>query len=394
MRTVHSLATLFLAALPAVAQDFLYLKFDANCTNEVINYANGAQRWAGTCTLESNTGVSPFTGGVFGGALAGGSNTATTSFNRVLTGWNPSTQPVTGDLTIAWFMRERPGSAIGTTLNYLMGAASGGIRLFTNGIAGRGLYFREVTATGGNGGTTGRDMQLFVASADIQTLAAAGWTHVALVVEQASLTGTWYVNGAPVLVVPNVSGAQMNLTGNFMVGAYNTAATGAGSVYELDEFLLSLRAFSAPEILALSIAPRAGDGPYLSQTTTQCGSLGLRSSGGAPALGNVTYALDLALGTPGLYALFLGFDRCSFGGFLPLPAAGGTLAPALNGCTVLADAAFSASGVASGLTASVGLPILPSVNLLGLPIFGQAVAIDVATGATSASNGFGISVGN
>lgn len=137
-----------LSAVSATAQDFIHYKFDGNCSNEVINYANGAQALASNGVLTTTSTTSSFDVGVFGGSLAGGNHLAANGalfYNRVTTGWNPSTQNVTGDLTMAWFMKER--APVGTTLPYLMGAPSGGFRLFTNGIAGQGLYQRVILAS-------------------------------------------------------------------------------------------------------------------------------------------------------------------------------------------------------------------------------------------------------
>ena len=102
---------LMLAAIAALApalsaQDFIHYKFDANCTSEVINYATGPQALASNGTLQTSSAISPFDVGMFGGCLAGGANLAPTYYNRVITGWNPGTQPIVGSLTMAWFMKS------------------------------------------------------------------------------------------------------------------------------------------------------------------------------------------------------------------------------------------------------------------------------------------------
>jgi len=376
----------------ATAQDFIHYKFDANCTNEVINYATGPMAFPANGTLQSNSAISPWDAGVFGGCLAGGANAAPTYYNRVITGWDPSTQPITGSLTIAWFMRQRAGSAIGTGLNYLLGAYSGGHRLFTNGVAGVALLQREILVSGGNNGV--RDFQLPVATINIQALAATGWTHVAMVIDSTAQTASWYVNGVSVFQLSNVPGALINLAGSYMIGAYTNTATGAGSVYDIDEFLMSLRAYSATEILALSLSPKAGDGDYRSGTTSQCGAgnVTLSSSGGAPSSGNLAYSLDVSAVTPSLFVLLAGFDRCVFGGAIPLPLDGTPLTPLLNGCWILADAPVTLSGVVLGPPSSLSLPIVPTVPF-GFAIYSQVLALDAVTLATSMSSGFATSVG-
>ncbi len=388
-----SLVGLLLLATGAPSQDFIHYKFDANCTNEVINYATGPQAFPGNGTLQSNSVISPWDVGLFGGCLAGGANVAPAYYNRVVTGWNPATQTITGDVTIAWFMRLRTGASLGTTLNYLAGAASGGHRLFTNGVAGVGLLQRSVLVSGGNNAAT--DFQLPAATTNIQALAAAGWTHVAMVVDSAALTATWYVNGANVFQLTNVPGALISLTGSYMVGAYTTSATGGGSAYDIDEFLISRRAYTPGEMLALSLAPRAGDGDYTSGIGSQCGAgnVTLSSSGGAPFAGNLSYALDVNATTTSLFILLAGFDRCLFGGVVPLPLDGTPLAPLLNGCWILADAPVTLSGVVVAGPTSVPIAI-PGTTPLGIAIYSQVLALDAATFATSMSSGFASSIGN
>lgn len=389
MRTTFLLAMAAVAA-PSLAQDFIHYKFDSNCTDEVINYATGPQALASNGQLQTNSATSAFDVGVSGGCLAGGSIVAPTYYNRVITGWNPSTQPVVGSLTMAWFMKQRnPLGTAGTTLNYLMGAPTGGFRLFTNGIAGRGLYQREIVPSGGNGSATAvRDFFLPAATFDVQTAAAAGWTHIAMVFDSVAQTADWYVNGTSVLQLTGVPGASITLAGPFQVGYYSSA-----SAYDLDEFVMSLRAYSPGEILALSLAPQAGDGDYLSGSTTQCGTLGLASAGGRPFLGNSNYALTITPSSPSFYTLLFGFDRCTYAGVLPLPFDGSVLAPIAAGCTVLTDNLTSAGGLANAGPATQPFGIAADPSFQGLSIFSQAVAIDLGTFALSASNGLAISIG-
>jgi hypothetical protein len=392
MRNFVAATLLSTVAATATAQDFLHYKFDANCTTEVINYATGPQAFPANGTLQSNSTISPWDVGIFGGCLAGGANTAPTYNNRVITGWNPATQPITGSLTVAWFMRQRAGSTIGTGLNYLLGAASGGHRLFTNGVASTGLVQREILVSGGNNGP--RDFQLPAATTNVQALAAAGWTHVAMVIDSTAQTADWYVNGVSVLQLPNVPGALVNLAGSYMIGGYSTAATGAGSVYDIDEFVMSLRAFTPTEMLAMSLAPRAGDGDYTSAIPSQCGAgnATLASVGGAPFEGNAAYALEVTTTTPSLYLLLVGFDRCTYGGSIPLPLDGTPLLPLLNGCWILADAPVTLGGATVGGPASNPLPI-PAGLPYPFALYSQVLALDGATFASSMSNGFATSIG-
>jgi hypothetical protein len=383
---MHHLTLAAIAALAATsaAQEFLHYKFDSNCTTEVVNYATGPSAFAQNGTFETNT-TTPFAPGVFGGALAGGVD-STNQYNRVRTNWTPQAQPLTGDMTFAFFAKER--TSPGTALNYLCGVTTSANRLFTNGVAQRGLYFRNIVASG----PQGVDLSALTAVLDFQTLAAANWVHIAIVVDQAATTATWYANGTQVHQVTGVGGALINSAGIFMVGSQLSTLE---SNYDLDEFLISNRAFTAAEVLALSLSPFAGDGDYTSAIPSQCGAgnVTLSSSGGRPFDGNLLYTLNVAPTTTSLFVLLAGFDRCSFGGTIPLPLDGTPLAPLLAGCWIVADAPVTLAGVAGPAPSPIALP-LPSGTPPALGIFTQVLALDAATFATSMSNGFATSVGH
>jgi hypothetical protein len=373
----------FLTVTVATAQDFIHYKFDSNCTNEVLNLASGPSAFPANGTLQTNTSPT-FDVGVFGGALAGGVE-ASNLYNRVNTGWQPSVQPLTGNLTFAFFAKLR--NPIGTALNYLCGVTTSANRLFTNGVAQRGLYFRNVVASG----PQGVDLSALTAVLDFQTLAATTWVHIALVVDQAAGTATWYANGNQVHQVTGVGGALINSAGTYMVGAQlSTIETN----YDLDEFLISNRAFSAAEVMTLYLTPHAGDGDYASAIPSQCGAgnVTLGSSGGAPFAGNLAYSLDVSATAPHLFLLLAGFDRCFISGVIPLPLDGTPLLPMLNGCWILADAPITLSGFTAGPPAGVALPIPPNVGM-NLGIYTQVLGFDAATLATSMSNGFATSIG-
>lgn len=395
MRQLCSLAAVALATSLA-AQDFIHYKFDSTCSNEVINYATGPQALPSNGLLESNSTLSPWNVGVFGGCLAGGSSATPTYYNRVVTGWNPANQNVTGDLTMAWFMKLRAGATPGTSLSYLMGAPTGGFRLFTNGVGGTGLYQRVILAAGGNGtnASIANDFFLPGTTFDVQAAAAQGWVHVAMVIDSTAQTADWYINGTSVLQLTNVPGALISGAGPFMVGAYSATATGAGSAYDIDEFIMSLRAYSPGEVLALSLVAQAGDGDYNLGSPAQCGSLQLSSLGGRPSVGNSAYALSVTPSGPSFYNVMFGFDRCLYAGIFPLPMDGGILAPMAAGCTVLSDNLISVGGIAVAGPGTLPFPIGSSAGFLGLNFYSQAIAIDLATFAISASNGFAIGIAN
>lgn len=379
------LVTLSLFALSLPAQDFLYYKFDSGCGNEVINYADGAMAGQNGL-LESASATSPWVPGVFGGAMAGWS-TATSAYNRVRTGWDPSTANWTGDLTLACWLKQR-----GTSVNYLWGNTPGGFRCFTGGIGGRGLYQRTILATGGNGinSTIANDFYLPATAADFQTLAAAGWVHIAIVVDATAQTADWYVNGVSVVHLTGiVGGALINAAGEYTVGAWSSS----NSAFDIDEFILSHRAFTAAEILAMQTAPRAGNGDFTAGIG-QCGSSMLNGTGGAPALGNVLYGLQISTPiTTSFYSLMFGFGRCTIGGTVPLPLDAGLLTPAAAGCQLLVDPFLSMNGIATG-NANVSLPIVPLPSLIGMVMYSQAALVDLTTNGVQATNGWAIAIGN
>lgn len=368
------------------AQDFLHFKFDGGCTAEVINYARGPGAFPENGVLESNA-ATVFAPGRFGQALAGG-NAATNVYNRVRVGWVPSAQPMTGDITLAFFAKQRV--APGTSTNYLCGTSTTGHRLLTNGIAGTGLVVRDVVASGG--APTSVDLQLPGTTADFQSLAAAGWVHIAVVVAAAAGTADWYVNGLPVLQRTGVGAGRIDSTGEYLVGYQSTVNA---CNYDLDEFLLSNRAFSPAEIAQLAQAPRPGDGRYDSDVPSQCGAgnIVVGSAGGPPALGNSSYAITVSTGAPSFFVLLPGFTRCTFGGSIPLPLNGTPLLPQLSGCWIVADAVTFVGGTTAGSPVALPLPLPAAVANLGTTLFFQCLGLDQATLATSMSNGFAVGIG-
>ncbi|MBK8975214.1 MAG: hypothetical protein IPM29_04770 [Planctomycetes bacterium] len=381
MRSLFS-SVLVLSLVPAAsAQDFIHYKFDSGCTSEVINYATGPQALGANGVLETTAPVSPWIAGRFGAALDGGGSGY---YSRVRSGWNPGTQPLTGDLTIAFFMKEATAT---TSLNYLMGAPSGGFRLFTNGIAGRGLYQREIVTTSSQGN---RDLSLPATVTDVQTLAAAGWVHIAIVIDATAQTADWYVNGTSVLQVTGVvGGANIVLAGPFTVGYYSSA-----SYYAFDEFLISLRAYSPTEMMALALAPHAGDGAFSSGIASQCGTSTLAGNGQAPTIGNAGYGLVLNSSATGAWALNVGGSRCSIGGLVPLPFDAGTLTPLAAGCWLLADPAVSVGGAVASGPVQIPFAIPQDPQLGGAVLFTQGVVLSFApANAVEATHGLAIGLG-
>src|SRR5690606_24744055 len=168
------------------------------------------------------------------------------------------------------------------------------------------------------------------------------------------------------------------------------------SAYSFDEFLISLRAYSPAEIMALANSPRAGDGEFLSGVPSQCGSVSLHGNGQRPVLGNGTYGMVLQTNASGPWSVNLGFSRCTLGGSMQLPLDAGALTPLAQGCWLLADSLASVDGIAAGGPVQIPFPIPASPTLAGLELYAQGLLIDFTTppGQIEASNGLAIAIGN
>jgi hypothetical protein len=371
-----TLAVLCLAPLARLlAQDTLHYRFDEGCGSEVINLATGSAVGNASLvtTLPGGVAAARITG-QFGAAMSGSVFPAGGGNTYLNTGWAPSTP--TGSFSFAMWIRNRPGNPTAIAFGYLFGATGGNLRLFT-GSSGK------MFLSGFPGSAT--------SVTNLTTLLNSGWVHVACTVDATTSQASWYVNGAPD-GVSTFTGVVSIPGTNFTVGARNNTG-GSVSPLDTDEFVLTTNVWTAAEVAAMIAAPRAGDGDYLSGIAGQCGSgnVVLGSTGGAPQLGNLGYSLTVSATTPSLYVLLAGFDRCIYGGVLPLPLDATPLVPLLNGCWILADAPITIGGTV------VGTDVLPLPIGLGVPaganVYTQALALDLATLGSSMSSGFATSPG-
>ncbi|MBL8754116.1 MAG: hypothetical protein JNK15_12520 [Planctomycetes bacterium] len=364
--------------LPALAQDFLLYKFEGGCTNEVVNYApQGAA--IGNGVLET-TSVSYYVPSLYGNALAGAQVSMSGHYTQVRTGWHPGANPVTGDFTLATYLKQRTAPVVPS---HLFGCPTG-LRMATGGSFGTGLVVQGLMANG----------TWAVLNADLQTPAQNAWVHLAVVVNANAGLVSWYIDG--VLVEQDsgfVGGVDTGTsTGECFVGS---GGQGAGSVYDLDEFLVSTRIYTPAEIAQLASGTRAGKGLYTSGTVTECGTgqLTFDSTGGRPYLGNASFALSSTTPAPAVHLLAIGFSRCSFGGGTgSLPLSIGVVLPMLNGCTLLADPELLLTGASLGGTATFPIAI-PAGAPMGASLFAQALALDATTGAPAMSFGLALGVG-
>lgn len=355
----------------AAAQDLLLYKFESGCNAEAINFGASSPAPA-TGNIITNLAGAPaasWTSGRFGSALKGASVVAPQTHNYVDTGWNPGN--ITGSMTWACWVQMDPAAPT-PSLTYLFGNGTT-FRVFTGG----GGFF----LTSGWGGSNVNTV------ANVQTLARAGWTHIACVLDGTALTGTYYINGVP--ENPVALTTQVNWTGvNFFVGKYGGLTN--ANIFDLDEFILVNRAMTLPEIVALASASYGADGTFGSS----CGPT-LAGNGQRPTLGNSLYGFQVNGPAFGFAWIVFGTSRCTMqGGLIPLPTDLGVFQPMLAGCRGHVDTDLGAvsSLLGAGSTAvAFPLPALPVLS--GYTVYGQGVTVDAAATQLRASNALAVSIG-
>lgn len=355
-----------------LAQEYLHYKWQSGCFGNVINYAaNSPAPNEGTIVTNlPNAPAGSWTAGPFGTALTGASVVAPATHNYVDTGWNPGT--ITGDMTWACWLKMDPNAPT-PSLTYVFGTG-GTFRIFTGG----GGFFLTSGWGGGNVNTV----------ANVQTLARAGWTHIACVLNSTTLTGTYYINGVP--ETPVTMTAPVNWTGTtFFVGKHSGLTN--ANIFDLDEFLLVGSALSASEVMALVNGPRGASGEFGSS----CGSI-LSSNGQAPTIGNTNYAVTLSSApTLALTWLMFGNTRCSlFNNTFPLPQDLGMFEASLTGCQVHVDNDVGVlSQITQNGTATYPFALPPWSALAGYQLYAQALTYDLSSSQLSSSNALAISIG-
>lgn len=372
MRNLISLvSTLGCVALgTARAQDVLFYKFDETGGSKVVNYASGSGLAPAEGTLTGT--LSPrFQPGLFGPSCLGG-GTATTAAGSTFVATGYQNSMTNASFTVAFAMKQRTAPSSTSYMFY----SNAGFRMFTGGVAAKGLYLRNWNTAAG----TPADLVL---TTDVQTPAATAWLHVALVVDATALTATYYLDGVAQAPITISAGATNTTAGLFTACGFSTSF---GGLYDIDDFRFSLRAASAAEILAWKGASPAADGPY----GKGCNGGTLKSSGGAPKIGNALYALDVG-GNAGLFALAIGTNRLSFAS-IPLPLDLGTILPTLAGCNWESSGEVFINGAITGTSASVFLPIPANPSFEGIPLWSQALI--VGPSGEQSTNAFALSLGN
>lgn len=370
-RAFAALTLLVLSLAPAAAQDVMHYRFDESCGSEVVNHATGSTVGNGTITATlPGAPVASWTDGRFGRALAGVPTTSVR--NYLTTGWTPGSY--SGPFTVSFWIRNRVNPA-SVGFGYMFATTGGNFRLFTGT---SGILF-----LGGWGGSPSNIQN----ATNLTSLLGAGWTHVACTVDPTTAQGIWYVNGVPD-VTRTLSGTVNLGTGtNFTLGAWNN---GSALPLDMDEFLFTTRALSAPEVQALAASGYAGDGTF----GTTCGPL-LDGNGQRPFLGNTAYALNLTTPATGLAWLVFGSSRCTMGaGTIPLPIDLGILLPPLTGCQGHVDIDIGTlTTVVGGGGTTVPFPVPVLGWLDGYTAYCQAVVYDATTQGLASSNALSIALG-
>lgn len=373
MRTI--LFSSVLALLPVLpAQDILHFKFDGGCGSEAINFAPGGSNGAITTTAPGGVAVARISGRYVTALGGSGSAYGNTWMD---TGWAPGTS--TGNYSFAMWIRNRPQTgSIG--FGYLFGATGSGasFRLFTGSSGKLFLSDNGYSATSVN---------------DLTALLNAGWVHVACVVDGNNLSATWYINGVADPAV-TLSGPVAPSGTDFTIGARSTSGS-SPSPLDTDEFRLTDQLWTPAEVLAMATGtrPMAADADYDLGVPAQCGAgnVTLSSGGGAPAIGNANYTLEVSATSPSIVVLVAGFNRCQFGGVVPLPLDLTPLVAFLPGCFLVTDAPVAVNGVAVGTPAV--FPLAIPANAPTGTIYAQALGLDLTTSASSMSDGFAIAIG-
>jgi len=373
MQTVLlSFSSLIALALGSLrAQDVIYYKLDETGGRKVVNYASAS----GIAPREGDvmgTGMPVFVPGALGASALAGSTGLGSVY--IASGWTPN---FTGSFSVALFMKQRTAPS---SVSYLFSSSNGNgvFRMFTGSRAGRGI---STAAAFDPTGLT-NDLDLAV---DVQTMAASAWVHLALVVDAASLTAQYYLNGVAVgLPIAIPAGGANIAAGSFAFNAGGYVAS--GNDYDIDEFRFTRNAATATEVASWASRTSAADGVY----GAGCNGATLRSSGGTPRLGTTAYALQILGTAGGVYALGIGTNRLTFAG-IGLPFDLGAILPGLNDCQWESSGELFLVGGVGSAGAMLPLPIPNNRFLNGAVLWSQAIVI--SGGPAQSTNGLSLGIG-
>lgn len=314
-----------------------------------------------TAGWQGDPGRPAFMGNEAGAGMLSNSNAASNT-NLVNTG-APLT--ITGSMTLSWWDRQA-GTPPSTSYPF-GGTGSAGVRIFTGGVAGTSLLYRGATLTGLTSGDV-------LATTNTQTHIGQWW-HIALVIDDAAGTATWYFNGIPDPVVNYTPNTHVAAITEVHVGYHTSTSSSYTAYYDMDDVRLYARALSQAEIVAMM----AAESPTSSLFGDGCaGTIGVptMSANSAPTLGNAGYAVTLGSAEDGrLAALVCGFQPRTVG---PID-----LSPFLGtGCALQMDATAAFLSVTAGNAASQSLPIPNLAAISGMHLYCQWLLLGT-TGAVS-----------
>jgi len=381
MTTRIALATTIILALvlTGTAQDVLHYKFDAGGGQKVINYAarSGIAPTEGTIEFRGSTPPVLWATGQFGSALAGDPLGQTPRI-QVNTGWDCG---FTGSFTIATFLKLREPVPANGNAEF--------VRSSTN----NGSFVAQIAA---------HDEKLYVSwpsgewvksTTNVYSLVAKGWVHVALVVDETTKYGTFYVNGNAEL--PQRLGFTLSVAPsltNLRIGTNSTYGS-----FDIDEFRFRLGTATAAEIMKWATENPAADGAYGKGCWPKGRPVLLDSNSdqhGPPAIGNSNYVIEL-YGLPGSTFIFgVGTNRLSLAA-TPLPLDLGFLDPSLKGCN------WESSGDVAwldGVIPTTGQTVLPFPvpqipSLVGITLYSQAVLYSPVLKRYMGTNAFATAIG-
>jgi hypothetical protein len=321
-------------------------RFDRGLGNTAVNYAGIAGGASARATLTPG-GPASWTTGRFGQALARGSTCDT--------GWSGD---LGGAFTVGWFMHGP--AAMPNTESAIFDL--GTFRCVTGGP----LAMRRLRCTGWGGTPAVLELML-----DVQSLAAAGWVHVALVVDPyaAAPQARWYVDGVLQQATAITSRAVIvaSSMATMLIGG---ASNGPVGRYDLDEFRFVAAALSAADVAVWANSSPAN----AAAASVACGA-NLRTRG-QPTIGNANFELRVE-GTPAsAVALTLGATGRLFGA-IDLPIDLGLINAGLAGCQWHSDATVSIPTAlpATGL-GDIVLPLPADPALRGLDLDLQALVVE------------------
>ncbi|MBK8096038.1 MAG: PKD domain-containing protein [Planctomycetes bacterium] len=269
---------------------------------------------------------------------------------------------LSGDMTMSWWQRLG-ATAPGATIGYGFGGTGSSVRWFTGGVAGTSLWYRSSGAPDIN------------ATYNVQANPGV-WEHVCLVVDNTAGTGKWYFNGVLNTTTNFTPGLHSFTTTELHVGWQTATTSGYVRYYDLDDFRIYSRPLSAGEVIATYLLGEHASAGTFGSSCAGPGGTPVIAGNGVPAVGNLTFAVDLSNAEDLRGAIMvLGLTPSAFGTF-DLSAVLGA------GCQLEVDPFGSNFHVTMGNAASQPLGIPLNTMFQGLHVYGQWLVLGTTGAAT------------